>query len=461
MTDPTGGDLPIVALLEAWLDEARATIHARLPELVVPIGMARWQATEIGGFRRYPFYAIYHHSRLDTAIFENSSIWPEVAKLADSLEKFKKHMGQLVGSPSGMARVYSLQDLCKSMLPDLAVTENQSIIFDGDWDVITKVKGLLEAINSDYIEQSTIWPIRGLQSYADIRLDSLTQFRELSVEEKLVTLNFDIIRPDFQMEIAAEQARWFGLCRKCTDIKVFGERDFDPSVVSKRFVESEQVLEDFLVSVPLATDRIAYHAGGYQSAPHFETGSVLQRGAIGRNVGLGHDMRFMLVDEETKLTAQNASRLCEVWKFIRGNKSSKFAKRVNNAARRLFYAETRSKYEDVLIDLMIAAESLYLDIESNELSFRMSLHAAFWADVERAEKKRIFRDFKDAYNLRSKIVHGSEVNVQSVTDSVSLIKPPLRDGIRKALAHLGQRSTPPDWQTMLFEADFREDRSGV
>jgi hypothetical protein len=444
-------DDKITTALECWLSEAQITIAKQFSSLVQHIGMSRWHAQPSGSFKHYPFDAIYKYSELETAIFERSENWVKVERLAKKHKNLNRHCAEFVSSTSGSGRTYSLRELCKTMLPKLRLVDEQSIYADTNLDVKLRVRTFLEAINSESIDHTTVWPIQGLATVNPVILDELTQFRELTEKEKLHCLNFEIIRPMMQQEILAERACWFGLCRTTKDAKIFGSQNsVNPELITKRFADLDQLLEDFLVSVPLTNNRVAFHAGGISAAPHFEHGNALSFGTTGRSVGASNDIRFMFIDENTILTTETAEKLCEVWTFIRASKKGSFKKRVGNAARRLFYAETRTKHDDVLIDLMIAAESLYLNDDKNELSYRMSLNAALWADVDDADRRQIFDAFKSAYNLRSKVVHGSAATLEKLAESTSIIKPILRDGIRKALVHLNISSNAPDWESAIF-----------
>ena len=79
-----------------------------------------------------------------------------------------------------------------------------------------------------------------------------------------------------------------------------------------------------------------------------------------------------------------------------------------NAARRFSYASDRDRYDDRLVDLMIAAESLFLaDIkERGELKYRLSLRAAFFIESPEYSRREIFKHMKRAYDARSAVVHG-------------------------------------------------------
>ena len=73
----------------------------------------------------------------------------------------------------------------------------------------------------------------------------------------------------------------------------------------------------------------------------------------------------------------------------------------------------KSYYEpyprDSFLDLMIVLENLYLKNTSQELSYRLSMRMAHILGKNKEERIHIYDFIKEAYNLRSKIVHGERL----------------------------------------------------
>lgn len=63
---------------------------------------------------------------------------------------------------------------------------------------------------------------------------------------------------------------------------------------------------------------------------------------------------------------------------------------------------------DSFLDLMITLEDLFLKGTNQELSYRISMRMAYVLGKDKEDRKNIFDFIKDAYNLRSKIVHGEK-----------------------------------------------------
>jgi predicted nucleic acid-binding protein len=231
--------------------------------------------------------------------------------------------------------------------------------------------------------------------------------------------------------------------------KVFEPQDTVPSDFMERLFAKETTLDDFLSIVPLLGNQLAYHAGGFHSAPSFETNGALSRGVTGYTSG--SSIRFMISDASVTLTEDKIAMLKEIWSITKSARINKKQKRVVNAMKRLYYADTRQKSEDKLIDCMIAAESLYLDDDKNELSYRLALNAAIWDEDKSMNKEDVYALFKKAYTLRSKIVHGSSADIEEVGDVVNKVKTVLQSAVVKAFQGLRNNTFPPKWTEKLLK----------
>lgn len=78
------------------------------------------------------------------------------------------------------------------------------------------------------------------------------------------------------------------------------------------------------------------------------------------------------------------------------------------ALRRFDSAYERHAPEDALIDLWVAFEALLVPDGTAELSYRASLRIARLAGNTRSEREQAFRLARSSYDLRSKVVHGSQ-----------------------------------------------------
>jgi len=140
--------------------------------------------------------------------------------------------------------------------------------------------------------------------------------------------------------------------------------------------------------------------------------------------------------------------------------------KVAGPLRRFTFAAERALPEDKIVDLVIAAESLFLgDIKPSdrgELRFRLSTRVALLLGETVAERKQIFAFMRRAYDARSGLAHGGsagEKNLRAVDGkpvSAAEFASALEDVIRRALQLAVQRLAgregfPPDWEDLMFE----------
>lgn len=109
---------------------------------------------------------------------------------------------------------------------------------------------------------------------------------------------------------------------------------------------------------------------------------------------------------------------------------------LRNAIDYFYHALGDIRYEERLIDLMIAMESLFSK-ELQELGLRISLRAAFLLSIGRESKRpNIFRLMRALYKKRSKVVHGVE-RVDLSYFEISMLESYVQESIKR-LIHIEQ-----------------------
>ena len=107
------------------------------------------------------------------------------------------------------------------------------------------------------------------------------------------------------------------------------------------------------------------------------------------------------------ITKKEVSDLKLFWKrYIRILNGSN--KAFKTALRRYYQCSQKSDPEDKIIDLMIAFEAMFL-ADNAELSFRLALRVSKFLDDE-FQNRPLFDFMRSAYNIRSKVVHGSTLS---------------------------------------------------
>ncbi len=447
--DKVATDEDLANALSGWLIDSLARIESNFRDLVLVVtDYPRWYIAENGSFIRLPYLITYRYSELENLVIEKSVHWKQLEIIANRHPRFAKHLNSMINSGS-MARRYSCQELCKKLLPG-PVPDGQNIKIDTKIDAQLTVRNFIVDLNNENLKSITVWPVSGARPESLIRLDANTEFRQLTSDEKCHCLNFGMIQPQTSNTIDANSAQWSGLCYT-EEVSKFAQSTSDGfENFQQKFDAKATLLEDFMSLIPLYTKAMLHHCGGTSSAANLELGGIFASGVAGHGTG-SQSIHFHFASQDPMISEVNAPSLIELWKLLHGpHHTRKYQKRVANAARRVNYSDTRRHPEDMIVDCMIAAESLYLGDEKNELSFRLSVNAAMWASDDNLERKKIFELFKNAYNLRSKVVHGGSVNVSEVRSIIEPIKKSLRDGILKALIHIGKHSGYPNWNDMIF-----------
>lgn len=115
---------------------------------------------------------------------------------------------------------------------------------------------------------------------------------------------------------------------------------------------------------------------------------------------------------------------------------------VEAAIRRFGYAGERHRPEDKLVDLLIAAESLFLTDTNLEVSYRLSVRFALFVEGSDYSRRELFDHMKKAYDVRSIIVHGREPKKEIVSPKLGKVtfpkfvdetRQPLRLSLKKAI----------------------------
>lgn len=164
------------------------------------------------------------------------------------------------------------------------------------------------------------------------------------------------------------------------------------------------------------------------------------------------------------LSQRESEEFCTFWKQSRevmGHGA------IANTVRRFSYASDRDRDDDRLVDLMIAAESLFLSDagapqERGELRYRLALRAAFFTDAPDSPRLTVFKHMKRAYDARSAIVHGGgEVDKNSLKslnditismkEFVEVTRHLLRIAIKKRVEIAAAKGNPNvDWDALII-----------
>jgi len=142
-----------------------------------------------------------------------------------------------------------------------------------------------------------------------------------------------------------------------------------------------------------------------------------------------------------ELSEGEVPQLLELWHLLEEGGAARFAFSI----RRFNLSFERELPDDRIVDLMIAAEALFLGdlgrTDRGELQFRVALRAAKFIEHPSYSEHEVFHLIRRAYGVRSAIVHGGSpkdtrlpdnpsTNLATFTDAVEDL---VRLGLRKAL----------------------------
>jgi hypothetical protein len=131
------------------------------------------------------------------------------------------------------------------------------------------------------------------------------------------------------------------------------------------------------------------------------------QGSVGPGLGWHPGMPY-------EFAASDVDPFREFWQAF---KTARTHGMIKNAVRRFDYAADRSLPEDKIVDLLIAAESLFLSDQSGtELGFRLSARVAALLGADVDERLALSTFMRRAYSARSKIVHGDTLKEKDLRD---------------------------------------------
>ncbi len=472
----------LLRAIDDWLAEAKSKITMSPNPVKVEHGVESWQVNSDGSFERLCSWHRLSPEFLKD-VFENSAAWTRVKSLALEREKITANLDDETWWSFSSRGPEELEVLFSHLLPVPTVFGDQYIYNSAPASIATEFLNSLEA---ETFESVIIWPIRGIEVYAPLDLADDLQFRALTQHEKLQILRQGLIRLNLRTRITEDCCQWYGLC-----LVERGNKRLNSNRVETRLGWQEQIslVEDFMAALSFATGLNLRHAGGLYVPP-----SVRLSGLGTFVTSLWHDSTandplwgsFTLPFRDPALSKEQEQDLLNAWKILRPpkridqstavagesfseqearqrktkqkgsskekpdaqkekDKIDKFNSSMAIVIRRLHYALTRSRAEDQLIDLMIAAEVLYGGDGNRDKTFRLSTNAAILAEGKCSDRLNIYDEFKAAYSFRSKIVHGDEFDQSKAERAASDLSARVRGFANTLLRDKQLASRWPNW----------------
>ena len=437
--------------MRAWVHDAVEYLSHTEPD--VSSGLARWQRDSDGIFRKVERpVPVWQRSEVKAA--QELPSWRAIEEVFQEDDRLAAHVDNLVGTAQG-ARRFEVEMAGRLVLPRPDEVKDLEAVFARRYE---NLDGFLAA---EEIESVVIWPLPGLASTEfPIRLEPDVELDLLSDDELAAALNADVLRPTFPgmplLDPSEEKHTRAGLRYRYRLPKVLG--DNKQSLVQGEGLEGQltglqerikQVLSLLFAEPVAVSGRASLHTDW----------TFLTGGVAFLQVPLSNAQRFRRLNFD----AEVAKEVADTWRRLSpGLLQSQ--KALALALRRLSYQANRQRIEDEMIDIMVAAEALYLTrTEIQELGFRLALRSAALSDAGALgiTRRQVFDLMKAAYNSRSTIVHGDEpkpkdLKVKGVPvplpDFVQATEDVVRQGLRQALnvATDPKGKWPPDWDGLTL-----------
>jgi Apea-like HEPN len=122
------------------------------------------------------------------------------------------------------------------------------------------------------------------------------------------------------------------------------------------------------------------------------------------------------------------------------------------------YAHEQSESEDI-VNMLTAFETLLLGgTTTTELTYRLSMRIAHLLGKDAQSRRKLFREMREFYDLRSKIVHGSELKPKHFAglEQVAQLREILRRVLLTEIALLSEGITRQDVEVLLDDIIFDE-----
>ena len=416
---------------------------------------SRWQHDSDGNFRerfvRSPVLELSEDSLRALPQYERS------VQLLEADAVIGAHVNQLVGTVSSASQLQArnvLWSLIYAMVDDDGRLEFSDERFDKQW------REQSEFFAAEQIAYKTVAPLpKLLIPNAPLQLSDRVWLDKLTAEEVTRCAEIGVLRPLPRLPmIFGEDAVGIRavdltpkvihrpgerIARAVDDIGKFGNRPR---------LNAQLIVDDVLAALHLFKHgRVRVAGYAIWSDSWWLKGGTSYR-----------CLRQWPYGQRYELTEGEVPHFLELWRQL-----EKSAEAFRFGIRRFNLAFDRDLLEERIVDLVIAAEALFLGDQKSsdrgELSFRFALRAAKFIDHPKYGQRDIFSIMRVAYHARSRVVHGGSLPTtfslpsgNSVTAShlADEIEELVRLALRKALSvkdkgkNLHQSAF---WDDLLFE----------
>jgi len=386
----------------------------------------------------------------------------EFRRLKDALaadEIVGSRLGGMVGSAATGSGPWQIESLVES--PVDAILEQADAFEMSEETIRGQVSRWVTALRAQEIEITAVAPLADLTAAEPpLRLSPDAEIDELTVDELALGLQMGVVGFMFGPRFGPNQLEYVP--------KVFGARVryHLPIVVG-------EIGGDDLASANAKREKaFGLMQEALTALRLFKRGRVSASGSLvftrdplflggaqgGRNIAFTRGSRPPL-----EIDAAEGAEFERFWPNFVSARSNKL---IGAASRRFGFAAERGRADDEIVDLVIAAETLFLgDIgkpsDRGEMTYRLAVRSASFLESSPSERLKLLKFMKIAYAARSGIVHGGELdesklrNREGAPATADVFADELEDVVRAALRKsmdtvASGKSFPPDWDQVLF-----------
>jgi Apea-like HEPN len=324
-------------------------------------------------------------------------------------------------------------------------------------------KGLSEESFDQAFTEVYRWLIRDREEYlvlaplldVDLQSDTVQLGSELEIDrlnddEVAACLTAQVIPTWGSPEITQVSSRTGLRIRECFPVIVGDQRPDGAAVLDEAGTRWSTLIEEAVHVLRL-----------------FKPGHVSARGAVGFTPGVGAYHGFPIAHASPNVpsgvyvvSASEAPLLRTLWEAAQSNRVRRI-KPLQIALRRFGFGGERIRSEDRLIDLVIAAEAVFLAGEHQESAHKLALRSALMLGGIVGQPNEIFRTMKRAYDARSKVAHGSAVpelkfangEPASLDDYVELVSAYMRTALKSLIMAAAKKERLPigKWDDLVLD----------
>jgi hypothetical protein len=451
--------------LEAW-HNAAIELLADDPKshvMTLPSYETEWYEVGQGIYSRRPAFRRYLNGETITSLRQLSAYTD-----LENASRNSRAIGPLFGGQVGSYAVthpFDFWDFAAAATP----TVNE--LAEGAIRPFEEIYHDLQKQLADFSNYSTLCYLQGI-SFAEprIELEANLVIEKLTPDEILPALKHGILSDPFG---SAQSTFWmrdhtlFALKKNWRHPRRWGGEPI--SGVGEEMREKVEISEE--------AERLVQCLGLLVRDPVFITGTLtrqVERSFIFPNSG---DAEFYAIwpalrqFQGVSLDSGKCSDLQKLWNISK-NPASTQLKAFSLALRRLGYGLQRTRLEDRLLDVCIAAEAFYLtekggdDRDRGEMTYRLSQRVAAWSEgiMPGWTRLEIFKQMRSGYTVRNTVVHGGSprqrdlkikdnpVLVTELDQFILCIEDIIRAGLYKAFRETsaGNPLMEIDWDTVIF-----------